>query len=146
MYLYVPYSPLPSGFFFKQLDTSHAEYIAQYWPHWETTTPSFIRIAWFQHCINTSVSVGIFTDTTPSKLVSWAVTMDVFDGMIHHLYTLKEYRGRGLACAVVKEMCSRLLDKGEVPLAYIISGNDRSATLFKNIGFTKVAENLRCFI
>ena len=37
-----------------------------------------------------------------------------------------EYRGRGLASAVVREMSSRIQDEGQVPLSYIVVGNDVS--------------------
>ena len=74
---------------------------------------SSIHIARFLHCIADEGSLGIFTQTTPPKLVSW-VLRNVFEGHLHHLYTLEEYRGRGLANAVVREMCKKIQEKGDV--------------------------------
>ena len=65
--------------------------------------------------------------------------------MIHHLYTLEEYRGRGLASAVVREMSRRIQDKGEVPFCYIVVGNSASPALFKGLGFVE-DEQLYCFL
>ena len=83
-------------------------------------------------------SVGIFTDsTTPShKLVSWAVISE-YSGEIHHLYTLEEYRGRGLASAVVREMSRRIQDKGQVPFCEVKVDNDGPVSLFKRLGYAE---------
>ena len=126
---------LPEGFVFKTLRSSDAEYIAQYWPHGNYTMSRSACIARFKHCISVG-SVGIFTDTTPPTLVSWAVRELVY-GFINHLYTLEEYRGRGLASAVVREMSSRIQDEGQVPFCYIMVDNDASIALFKRVGFVE---------
>ena len=90
--------------------------------------------------------MGIFTDsTTPHRLVSWAVICE-YSGGIHHLYTLEEYRGRGLASAVVREMSRRIQDKGQVPHCYIAVENDVSAALFKRLGFVSVDELHYCYV
>ena len=87
--------------------------------------------------------VGIFTDsTTPHKLVSWAVRSENC-GAIQHLYTLEEYRGRGLASAVVREMSRRIQDKGEVPYGDITLDNGTARTLFNGLGFVQ-EEDLYC--
>ena len=86
--------------------------------------------------------MGVFTNTTPTKLVSWAVK-DASGGFIHHLYTLEEYRGRGLASAVVREMCNK---KGEVPFTYIAVGNESSVRLFKKNGFKEDHGLYRIFL
>ena len=125
---------LPEGFVFQNLQPSDAEYIAQYWPQKNTMSPSTC-IAHFKHCISVG-SVGVFTDTTPPTLVAWAVRENVY-GFIHHLYTLEEYRGRGLASAVVREMSSRIQDEGQVPFTYIVVDNITSIALFKGVGFVE---------
>ena len=89
--------------------------------------------------------MGIFTNsTTPHKLVSWAVGSAEYGG-IHHLYTLEEYRGRGLASAVVREMSRRIQDKGQVPHCYNLVGSDALMSLFRGLGFVE-DEELYCFI
>ena len=116
------------------MQPSDAEYIAQYWPHKNVVSPSAC-IARFKYGISVG-SIGVFTDTTPRKLVAWVVREVVY-GYIHHLYTLEEYRGRGLASAVVREMSSRIQDEGQVPFCYILVGNDASVALFKSLGFVE---------
>ena len=57
-----------------------------------------------------------------------------------------EYRGRGLASAVVREMSRRIQDKGEVPFCYVVAGNSASPALFKRLGFVQEEEKLFCFL
>ena len=125
---------LPDGFYFKELDISHAEYIGEYWTFWKNMPK--LRNEKFRDSIS-SGSVGIFTDSaTPHRLVSWAIRSENCGG-IHHLYTLEEYRGRGLASAVVREMSRRIQDKGQVPFCEIVVGNTASVALFNRLGFVK---------
>ena len=92
----------------------------------------------FKHCISVG-SVGVFTDTTPPTLVAWAVR-NMVNGFIYHLYTLEEYRRRGLASAVVREISSRIQDEGQVPSCDIVLDNDASIALFKRVGFVEQSE------
>ena len=126
---------LTDGFYFQELKPSHAEYIADFWPFWRNMPK--LRKERFLSCISYGGSVGIFT--TSNELVSWAVR-SVESGGIHHLYTLEEYRGRGLASAVVREMSRRVQDKGEVPFTFISVGNDVSISLFQALGFVEDEE------
>jgi len=123
------------------LQPSHAEYIALYWPYWDDRP--LLRTARFLHCIDAG-SVGLFTQTTPPQLVSWAV-VDVYTSSIHHLYTLEEYRRRGLASAVVRELCRKIQAKGEVPLSYVALGNHTSVALFEKLDFSEQKEGF-CFL
>ena len=133
---------LPAGFYLQSLDSSRAECIGEHWPFWKNMPK--LRNEKFRNSISVG-GVGIFTDsTTPHKLVSWAVISENYGG-ISHLYTLEEYRGRGLASAVVREMSRRIQDKGEVPFCYIVVGNSGSAALFKRLGFVE-DEQLYCFL
>ena len=134
---------LPDGFYFQELHPSDAEYIGEYWGFWRDMPK--LQNEKFRNCISVG-GVGIFTDsTTPHKLVSWAVRSEDC-GEIHHLYTLEEYRGRGLASAVVREMSRRIQDKGEVPFCYVVAGNSVSPALFKRLGFVQEEEKLFCFL
>ena len=133
---------LPEGFYCQQLEPCHAEYIALYWGFWVKTTAAIV--ARFIHCITNGASVGVFTKTQPPRLVSWAV-QDAFGRSIHHLYTMEEYRGRGLASAVVRKICEKIQENGEAPYAMIGIGNSRSAALFKKLGFVE-GEDVLCFL
>ena len=133
-YLLLCIRSLPEGFVFQNLQPSDAEYVAQHWPHKNVMSPPTC-IAHFKYSISVG-SVGVFTDTAPRKLVAWVVREMIY-GYIHHLYTLEEYRGRGLASAVVREMSSRIQDEGQVPFCYILVGNDASVALFKSLGFVE---------
>ena len=103
----------PDGFILKPLQPSDAEFIAQYF---KKEMPS-VWIARFMHCISIG-SMGAFTRTTPTKLVSWAVR-DMVDGAVHHLYTLEEYRGKGLSVAVANKLSKDIIDERQSPFGYI---------------------------
>ena len=53
-----------------------------------------------------------------------------------HLYTVEQYRRRGLASAVVRMMCRHIQDQGDVPFCYMYNDNHTSTTLFHSLGFT----------
>ncbi|HEX3072247.1 MAG TPA: GNAT family N-acetyltransferase [Ignavibacteriales bacterium] len=67
------------------------------------------------------------------KLASWAFTHD--DGAIGALHTLEEYRGRGYAAAVMKNIISELRKRDDLPFAYVEETNTNSLNLLKKLGF-----------
>ena len=91
----------------------------------------------FKSCLS-KASVGVLTGTTSPNLVCW-ILRD-YNGLLHHLYTVEQYRRRGLASAVVRMMCKRIQDQGDVPFCYVYNDNHTSTTLFHSLGFTESQE------
>lgn len=108
----------------------HVSVLASYWGAALSGSSYFIS-----HCISNYESVGISTDANPPQLVSWAIRYP--DGPIGHLYTLEEYRGRGLASAVMREMCCKIQANREVPFCGTSTSNKIAVALFKKLGFTE---------
>ena len=133
--LFVIFRILPKGFFIQSLQPSHAEFIATHHPYYKL----HYRLAQlhFKYCLS-NPSVGVFTDTMPPNLVCWIVRS--YDGSLHHLYTLEQYRRRGLATAAVRMMCKHIQDQGDVPFCCILTNNHSSSTLFTTLGFTESQE------
>ena len=96
--MFVSFSTLPGGFCIQSLQLAHAESIAHCYPYYE---PGY-HLEHFKSCL-VWASVGVFTETTSPNLVCW-ILRD-YDGSLHHLYTVEQYRRRGLASAVVRMMC-----------------------------------------
>ena len=90
----------------------------------------------FAKCVEVGESIGAYkkTEDGDEQLVSWA--MQYQRGSLAHVYTLEEYRKRGLALAVVHELCKRLKAKGQTPVAEVTEGNDKSNRLLQKLGFT----------
>ena len=134
-YTFVIFRIIPKGFFIQSLQPSHAEFIATHHPYYKL----HYRLAQlhFKYCLS-NPSVGVFTDTMPPNLVCWIVRS--YDGSLHHLYTLEQYRRRGLATAVVRMMCKHIQDQGDVPFCCILTNNHTSSTLFTTLGFTESQE------
>ena len=80
--------------------------------------------------IQKGISAGIYED---NKLVSWGITQD--DGAIGFLHTLDNYRRKGYGINVVLSMIYKILEKGELPFAYIEPTNKNSVNLFLKLGF-----------
>ena len=131
--LFVSFSTLPGGFCIQSLQLAHAELISDCYSYYE---PGY-HLEHFKSCLF-KASVGVFTETTPPNLVCW-ILRD-YDGSLHHLYTVEQYRRRGLASAVVRMMCRHIQDQGDVPFCYMHNNNHTSTTLFHSLGFTESQE------
>ena len=85
-----------------------------------------------ENCIKYSLTAGAYLAAT-NKLVSWVVLKRY--GGLGMLMTLPEYRGKGLAQAVVTSLCLKLLDSNISPFCYVSKENIASASLFEKLGF-----------
>ena len=133
---FVSFSILLGVFCIESLQPAHVKLIADCYPYYE---PGY-RLENFKSCLS-KASVGVFTETTPPNLVCW-ILRD-YDGSLHHLYTVEQYRRRGLASAVVRMMCKHIQDQGDVPFCYVYNDNHTSVTLFHSMGFTESQK--QCF-
>lgn len=70
------------------------------------------------------------------KVQVWVFTHG--DGSIGALYTMPEYRRKGLAKAVLHRHVDRETQRGIPRFCYIEEGNDASAALFSSFGWTRL--------
>lgn len=76
-------------------------------------------------------SAGLFVD---GAMISWGIEM--WDGGIHAVYTLDEYRGRGYGKMLMKCLCKDIGEElGHFPIVHIEAGNNVSVAMMKSVGF-----------
>jgi len=82
--------------------------------------------------IHLGVGMGIEKD---GELIGWGLTHD--DGAIGFVYVLPEYRGQGIAKAIVIRIIQQL-NENDLPIyCHIEEDNLASITLFEGLGFVK---------
>jgi predicted GNAT family acetyltransferase len=50
--------------------------------------------------------------------------------------TDEAFRGRGYASALVKDLCGRIEDRGEMPMLHVVSTNVAAIRVYETLGFT----------
>ena len=94
------------------------------------------KISRIQCLIENGHSCAVYTSDNTNTPVSWG--MQYPHGHFGHVYTLPEYRRRGLATIVVRELCKLVIADGLTPVAIVELGNPISG-LFLNLGFLEAA-------
>jgi hypothetical protein len=105
----------------------HAPLVDSMWTYHAPHTLSIM-----QHIISSGNSCAVFVDGQP---VSWALRTAY--GSIGMLHTLKHFRRRGYAAAVVRGLACKIIQDGGVPFCHIVEGNASSLSLFHAIGFAE---------
>lgn len=77
-----------------------------------------------KQCINLHPSAAIYRDDKP---VCWCLCH--LEKSLGMLYTLPEYRRKGYALEVMTALCNKIIAKGDVPFAYIVTDNTASLNL-----------------
>lgn len=79
---------------------------------------------------------GIRTD---GKLVATAGERLKMDGLIElsAVCTLQEYTGKGYAQCLIQHVCSRIFQKGSVPILHVLASNARAIKLYELFNFKK---------
>ncbi|KYQ88403.1 hypothetical protein DLAC_11104 [Tieghemostelium lacteum] len=109
----------------QPLTIEDAEVVNDHWKYKNSISLQYMRWA-----CNNGISVGYRLD---GKLVSWIIFCN--DGSIGNLYTLEEYRGRGLAKKIVSKIILNVIDRNMTPYLYIHVDNEASNSLFDSLGF-----------
>lgn len=73
------------------------------------------------------------------RLVSWVLQHE--HGIIGNLYTMEDHRRKGLALAVVYEICRKIKAREEAPIVAIDVKNHASQALFLKLGFKLCKED-----
>ncbi|WP_320128936.1 GNAT family N-acetyltransferase [uncultured Sphaerochaeta sp.] len=67
------------------------------------------------------------------------------EGSLGMLVIFPEFRRRGLALALERHYCNRLLGQGKIPYCHIIKGNTASLALHEKLGFTLAQSEITWF-
>jgi ribosomal protein S18 acetylase RimI-like enzyme len=54
--------------------------------------------------------------------------------------TAPEYRGRGLAAALVRDLSAVIAARGDTPMLHVVHGNERAARVYRALGFEDRAD------
>ncbi|KAJ8013527.1 hypothetical protein DPEC_G00030700 [Dallia pectoralis] len=113
----------------SSLNESHVDLVNQNWKYGGGS----LGYRYLKHLINHYPS-GCITDKH-GQPVSWVLLYD--HQALGVMYTLPEYRGQGLAKALVNCMSRRLYAQGYPVYCYIAEGNTASHSLCTSMGFTE---------
>lgn len=80
-------------------------------------------------------SSAVYVDNAP---VCWVLVHE--DNSMGIMYTKEEYRRRGLAEVVSRDLTQKILKWGQVPYLQIVDGNEKSHGLAKKCGYEKYGE------
>ena len=97
-----------------------------------------IMLFYSERCKLSSSADDSGSDDRGQRLVCWMMQYDT--GLIGHLFTLEEHRGKGLAKAVMTEMCRKVSSTGEPVLVPVAHENHPSISLCKKVGLVEIEE------
>ena len=100
-------------YFIRKLKPVHADFAADYWLRINKDV-AIVR-KYFKYLFSKiDISVGIFKKSDPSFPISWAMFSDY--GLAINLSTVPEYRHKGLAMVVLKDLFAQALQQGIIPV------------------------------
>lgn len=109
--------PLTDNFDLAAMDETYALDISN-------GTPYRADIENVKTCLKIHPSVAAYDNGRP---VCWCLLH--IEGSLGMLYTLPEYRRKGYALRVMTELCKKVIERGDIPFAYIIQDNVASKSL-----------------
>lgn len=109
----------------RSLNKGDAEIVNKYWTYNNDESIYYVR-----DMIERNDSAGIEDD---GKLVAWVCTHD--DGALGFLHVLDEYRRKGYAKDITIYLAHKLREVNKIPFVYIITDNEKSLNLARNLGF-----------
>ena len=88
------------------------------------------------HYITNNPNIAVYDTTSePPQPISWVTGSGL--GVLYHLYTVEEHRGKGLGTLVIQGITEKLLAIGVTPLVYIELDNKPSQSLFTKCGYDR---------
>lgn len=119
----------PNDLYIAKLEESHAATVNANWPYADEKSIYYIR-----NLITNKDTVGLFRKKD-SILLSWALTTFCGIGMLH---TPDEYRRKGYAALVMKQITNNLANLGRIPVLVTLRDNHAAKSLFTSMGFINV--------
>ena len=124
-------SALPKEYKIDSIHLSDIDFVVS---KWDTAMDSIKMKQLTRHFIINYLNIAIYDSSVePAQIVSWVVTSG--RGVLFHLFTVEEHRGKGLGTVVVQGLTHKILSKGFTPFCYISMDNVKSQKLFKKCGY-----------
>jgi len=84
-------------------------------------------------------SIAAYHSEDPTSPASWTMQW-AHDSTIGNTFTVEAHRRKGLAVAILVEMCKRILAKGDLPECRVLEGNTTSINLLNKLGFSPIGK------
>lgn len=107
----------PENYEFDTLKLEEAEFVNSVWPHRIHGSDKLI-----QRRIRLLPTTCLREKGPEKRLASFELMHDII-GIMNHLYTVPEFRRRGLAMLVEKKQCQKMVQNGYIPVKTVICGN-----------------------
>jgi len=114
----------------RPIEYADAEIVNQYYEYKNDHSLEDIRAD-----IKKRPSSAVYVDGKP---VCWVLVHE--DNSMGIMYTLEDYRRKGLAEIVSKDLIKRIIEIGQIPYLQIVDGNEKSHGLAKKCGFKPVGD------
>ncbi len=118
----------PEGYRLGELAAEHSTLVSSQAGMWIT---SFGQEKFMKECIQNLQSAAVFCDSDPTTPVAWCMQFGV-SGEVGNLYTLEEYRRKGLGTAVKRAFCRKLLSQGDIPFSVVLDGAPTSSVKWQS--------------
>ncbi|XP_059059077.1 uncharacterized protein LOC131852414 [Achroia grisella] len=127
---------LPSGITLDFLNQEHVQLIDSCWPH------RYPGSTWyFELLIRAKAGYGLFEN---GQLLSWMFINET--GAITHVYTVEQYRKRGLAETLLKLVCNMRLQENKNVVVFSVAANIIARKLYTKMGFELYDDLCWCFL
>ena len=132
----------PDEFMIGNLAPRHASYVASQWKYFDDW-PN--KISYFEDLLrNPKNSVAIFHVDNPDIPVSWNLLYAY--GQQGHLYTINNFRRKGLASIVKRELCKSTIANGLLPELLVTTDNLSHIDLILKLGFVRECRKIINFM
>lgn len=118
------------------LQQRDSELVNSTWPH---RYPKSIH--YFSRLIQAGCGYGLFVN---SHLISWVFIND--GGTLGHMFTLKNFRRKGYAAMLLKNVCNLLLTEEKDVFAHCVKGNLAASNFYLKLGFEEFSGVSWCYI
>lgn len=115
----------------EEITPSNIDIVNEHYTYKDETSKSYLL-----NCISKGPSTLL--KNKEGEAVSWALLRE--DGSLGVMYTLEDYRKKGLALNVSKDLIKKVITKGYIPYVHIVVENTPSRNLAKELGMELFGE------
>ncbi len=128
----------PVGYRLGELVAEHSTLVSSQAEMWTASIgrPVSVVEEYHKQCIQRLDSAAVFLDSDFSTPVAWQMQHGI-SGELGNLFTIEEHRRKGLATAVKRAVCQKILARGDIPISSV-HDDSPSVNLQRKLGFQQV--------
>lgn len=130
--------PLPDNTYLGQVKSEYITQVDDAWPYKHEASKFYFSVL-----ASNGLSYALYS-TKDDSLVAWVFLNEY--SFIAHLYTVESYRKFGCAQYLMEHLINEQLRKGEDAYGFVVKGNEKSASLFRKLGFRVIEENAWSYV